>query len=630
MTFRSKIFLVLALVGLAPLLVLGWLSFSLDRAELEKTVGRSQAAMAQEAARGAERTLARAIDSLRLSIAILPVFDLGADERSAALLIPYRQLDFVGAVALLGRDGNLLAEPAFGPRKPEGDAAALRTVADVKRFLDRVPLQLALQTGTAMSAPYVAGGTSRVAVALRIGGAGFARNGRRPQAGASNDGKEPVVVAAEVSLSELEHGMTRIAQDGQIAYAATPDGTPIAGASARDRLADEELSLLRAASTSQKPLSRMIHRADGREWLASASSVSGVGWAVVVAQPAEAAFRAAHRVRLYTLYWAGVTALLIAALGFVLSRGLSDPIRKLSQAAKALTEGNYDTRADVASSDEVGQFAAAFNHMALEVKKRDGEIRAWNTELQRRVDERTAELKAAQDQILRTRRLAALGSLGAGVAHELNNPLTAVTGLLALLRKDLGESQHGATIKQIQEQARKVTKIVADLRQFAAQERAAVGKRFSLSGPVSSALELYSAQIDERKIRVSTEIADRVPEAQGDPVQIEQVVAHLVQNAIQAMPSGGDLRIGLSAVDGDAIKLTVADSGRGIPDEMRERIFDPFFSTKDHAAGVGLGLSVSHSIVEAHHGRILVDSAPGKGATFTVLLPAAAAAAHLC
>ncbi|HZX64213.1 MAG TPA: ATP-binding protein [Myxococcales bacterium] len=614
MSFRSKIFLVLALVGLAPLLVIGWLSFSLNRAELEKQVGGSQAALAQEAARGAERTLARAIESLRLSVAILPVFELEPAERSAALLIPYRQLDFVGAVALVGADGTLLAEPAFGPRKPQGDTAALVTTKDVKRFLDHVPLRLALETGTAMSAPYSASGISRVAVALRI------------------DGEKPVAVAAEVSLSELDHGMAGIAQDGQIAYAATADGMAIAGS--RDVLSEDELSLVRATSTAQKPVSRMVTRRDGNEWLASAFSVAGVGWTVVVAQPAEAAFRAAHRVRLYTLYWAAVTAAAIAALGFVLSRGLSNPIRKLSQAAKALTEGRYDTRADVESSDEVGQFATAFNHMALEVKKRDDEIRAWNAELKQRVDERTAELKAAQDQILRTRRLAALGSLGAGVAHELNNPLTAVTGLLALLRKELGaSSEHAAQtaiVQQVQEQARKVAKIVSDLRQFADQERAVVGKKFSLTVPVASALELYSQQLEQRQIRVSTDFSDRVPEAQGDPIQIQQVVAHLVQNAIQAMPSGGDLKIALSAVAGDAIKLTVADSGRGIPEEMRERIFDPFFSLKDQAKGVGLGLSISNSIVEAHHGRILVDSAPGKGSIFTVLLPAAAAAAHLC
>ena len=95
------------------------------------------------------------------------------------------------------------------------------------------------------------------------------------------------------------------------------------------------------------------------------------------------------------------------------------------------------------------------------------------------------------------------------------------------------------------------------------------------------------------------------------------------------MPEGGELHIGLADVAGDALKLTVTDSGKGIAPELRERIFDPFFTTKDGIAGVGLGLSISHSIVEAHHGKLLVESAPGQGATFTVLLPAAAPAAHL-
>jgi two-component system, NtrC family, sensor kinase len=284
----------------------------------------------------------------------------------------------------------------------------------------------------------------------------------------------------------------------------------------------------------------------------------------------------------------------------------------------------------VDTRDEVGEFAAAFNHMADQVRKRDEEIRGWNAELKQRVDERTAELEAAQDQIMRTRRLAALGSLGAGVAHELNNPLTGVTGLLAVLRKQLGEgSPHLPTIQQIQEQARRVTKIVADLRQFADQERSVSGKRFALRAPVQSALDLYSEQIEERGIRVCAELSERVPEAQGDPVQIQQVVAHLVQNAIQAMPAGGDLRISVSEVAGDALKLTVSDSGRGIPEELRERIFDPFFTTKDDPGDVGLGLSISHSIVEAHHGKLSVESAEGHGATFTIVLPAAAAAPHL-
>jgi len=111
-------------------------------------------------------------------------------------------------------------------------------------------------------------------------------------------------------------------------------------------------------------------------------------------------------------------------------------------------------------------------------------------------------------------------------------------------------------------------------------------------------------------------------------VQIQQVVAHLVENAINAMPKGGELDVSLGTVDGDALRLRIADTGQGIPSTIRERIFDPFFTTKGRAGQVGLGLSVSHSIVEAHHGRIVVESEEGMGAAVTVLLPTAAVA-HL-
>ena len=110
---------------------------------------------------------------------------------------------------------------------------------------------------------------------------------------------------------------------------------------------------------------------------------------------------------------------------------------------------------------------------------------------------------------------------------------------------------------------------------------------------------------------------------------MQEAVGHLLQNAIAAMPQGGKLRVSLSDVDGDALRLSVSDTGKGIPSSMRDRIFDPFFTTKEQPSHVGLGLSISHRIVEAHHGKLLVDSAEGSGATFTIVLPAAAAAAHL-
>jgi signal transduction histidine kinase len=265
--------------------------------------------------------------------------------------------------------------------------------------------------------------------------------------------------------------------------------------------------------------------------------------------------------------------------------------------------------------------------MAGQLVKRDEEIRRWNAELQERVEERTVELKAAQDQILRARRLAALGSMGAGLAHELNNPLTSIGGLAAILSLELAGSPHEETLRTLQGEVKRIAKIVADLRKLTEEERAQPGRKFAVDLPVKAALDSFDGELRARNIKLVAELARC--ESQGDAAQIQQAVANLVENAIHAMPQGGELRVQLAGLGDDACKLTVSDTGKGIPAAMRERIFDPFFTTKDQPSGVGLGLPISHRIVEAHHGKLLVDSAEGCGATFTIVLPAAAAAAHL-
>jgi len=207
--------------------------------------------------------------------------------------------------------------------------------------------------------------------------------------------------------------------------------------------------------------------------------------------------------------------------------------------------------------------------------------------------------------------------------------MTAVTGYLAILRKQIPPSVPEAElIARAQEQAMRVARVVEDLRSFADQERANQGQRFPLVRPVQDALALYEDRFRAAGIALHTRVDGPLPDAQGDPVQIQQVVAHLLENAINAMPGGGALEVSLGSVDGEALRLRIADTGKGIPATIRERIFDPFFTTKEVPGRVGLGLSVSHSIVEAHHGKILVESAEGTGAAVTVLLPIATAA-HL-
>ena len=371
-----------------------------------------------------------------------------------------------------------------------------------------------------------------------------------------------------------------------------------------------------------------MHRADGQRWLAAFSPVHGLGWGAVVAQPMAVAFSAAERLRAYTVQGAIVALVVALLVGALLATGVTRPVQRLSRAAAAIARGDYGAPVDASGKDELADLGRAFARMTSEIRRRDEEIRGWNRELQQRVEERTAELKTAQDQILRTRRLAALGSLGAGVAHELNNPMTAITGYLAILKKQLGGAPQAEMIARAQEQAARISRVVEDLRSFADQERSSGGKRFALAGPLRAALDLYEDRLRAAKIEVRATIDEHVPDAQGDPVQLQQVVAHLVENAINAMPEGGLLEVSLDAVDGDALRLRIADTGKGIPSGLRERIFDPFFTTKDQAGRVGLGLSVSHSIVEAHHGRILVESEEGAGAVVTVVLPAATAA-HL-
>jgi len=588
MQFRSKIFAVLAVVGVVPAAVLGSMSFSVNRAELERTVGSAQALVAEEAARACERFVAQAAEGLRLSASVLPLRELSGDDLGTVLRIPYRQLDFVDAIWIPG--GPAVFETGNGRPTPELD------------LLQRhAPLALARQAGVAIGAAYSArDGSMRLPIALRL--------------------DSDHLLAAEVSLAQLSRQMRQSSQGGTLSYLATRGGKVLAQPEAVEISADERTLL------GGGPAARVVTRSDGARWLAAAAPVGSLGWIVVVAQREDVALRPAALVRQYTLFWVAVSLILVLVLGALLSRRVTEPVKRLREGVAALAEGRAVAVA-VDSEDEIGALARSFNQMAAEMVRRDEEIRHWNAELQERVDARTAELRTAQDQILRARRLAALGSLGAGMAHELNNPVTALTGVAALLRKELAGTPHEDKLRTLQEQARRISSIVANLRAFSDQERTQPGRRFALHASVLAALDLYEQQMRTHGIQLTTDI--KSCEAQGDPEQIQEAIAHIVQNAIAAMPRGGTLKVSLSDVSGDALKLSVSDSGKGIPAGMRDRIFDPFFTTKEQPSRVGLGLSISHNIVEAHHGKLLVDSAEGHVATFTIVLPAAAAAAHL-
>jgi len=610
MRFRAKIGLVLLAVGVLPVALLGVVSWTVSRDELQRTVGRMQTQAAGDLALFTERFVSSSVERLRLAVAPILFDDYSRSELSAVLNIPYRQLPFVSILAGVDEANVPVAGPVSVERPGEGDAGREPiSPADLDLFARQLPRAPAEAGATALSGSYRAAGPLKLAVALRIG------PGR--------------TLAAEIVLREVEARLAELSSATSAAYLVDAQGAPIAGA-APGSLTEEERRLSEVGFARALSWSRLLHRGDGQRWLAAFAPIGRLHWGAVVAQPMVVAFSAAERLRIYTAE-AAMAALVVALLiGAGLARTVTLPVARLSRGAAAIAEGRYDEiTAPPAGKDELADLGRAFGRMVGELKRRDDEIRGWNRELQSRVDERTTELKAAQDQILRTRRLAALGSLGAGLAHELNNPMTAITGYLAILRKQLPPGAPEAElIGRAQEQATRVARVVEDLRAFADQERTNQGQRFALLRPVQDALALYEDRFRASGIALRTRVDGPLPDAQGDPVQIQQVVAHLLENAMNAMPAGGVLEVSLGTVDGEALRLRVADTGRGIPATIRERIFDPFFTTKEVPGRVGLGLSVSHSIVEAHHGKILVESEEGAGAAVTVLLPIATAA-HL-
>jgi two-component system NtrC family sensor kinase len=227
---------------------------------------------------------------------------------------------------------------------------------------------------------------------------------------------------------------------------------------------------------------------------------------------------------------------------------------------------------------------------------------------------------------VQAQKLAALGQLGAGVAHEINNPLGGVIGHVQLLLANRAPaSDDYEALKHIEEGARRASQVVQNLLRFSVQRKEPVRTAVDLEKLARDTLSLTESLIRDQKIELAYDFAAGKPRARADAGQLAQVLLNLVANARTAMPSGGTLRIATRAPEkpGGPVALVVNDSGKGIAPDIKERIFEPFFTTKDDWSNVGLGLSVSYRIVEEHGGRIDVQSEPGRGATFTVYLPSA-------
>lgn len=301
------------------------------------------------------------------------------------------------------------------------------------------------------------------------------------------------------------------------------------------------------------------------------------------------------------------------------------PIEGLLAQTQALAAGDLSARAGEFANDEVGELGRSFNHMAESLQSAHAELKEWGDTLEQKVEKRTAEISSIQSQLLQSAKLASMGELVAGIAHEINNPLTGILMFASLSKKapDL-PPQVQDNLSLIVAESERCAKIVRGLLEFA-RESIPEKKPASVNRVMETTLNLVSHQPLFQNIEICRRYAENLPEVELDVDQWQQVFLNMFINAGQAMPDGGTLNLSTELLeDQKIVRIVIQDTGTGISLEHLDKVFDPFFSTKEEN-GFGLGLSVSYGIIKNHGGNVNVQSSEGEGTSFTIELPIAAA-----
>jgi two-component system, NtrC family, sensor kinase len=332
----------------------------------------------------------------------------------------------------------------------------------------------------------------------------------------------------------------------------------------------------------------------------------------------------------------GEVALVAAFLVFFTRRFLHRPIGKLVEATRAVSAMELDHPIEVSGSEEMLELARSFETMRQRLRLAVAEINDSRQQLETRVRERTAQLEVAQRKLVQAERLASLGQLAATVAHEINNPLSGVLNLSMLMQRIVTDdgipparvAEFRGYLADVSHETARAGRIVSDLLAFSRRSSPRRGEE-DLNALIRKTVSLVDHKLRTLEVEVVLDLSEALPLVPCDASQVQQVVLNLVLNAAEAMTDGGRVTLSTRAFPGEnRMQLSVVDSGAGIPPEVLPRIFDPFFTTKEEGKGVGLGLAVVYGIVQAHGGDIEVESTPGKGTCFRVVLPLTLAGAN--
>jgi signal transduction histidine kinase len=363
------------------------------------------------------------------------------------------------------------------------------------------------------------------------------------------------------------------------------------------------------------------------------------------------------RVRFISFIVSAVVMIIAILIGLWLARNISRPVLALREAAHCVGEGDLTQQVKNNSGDEIGELTRAFNTMVKDLAQARQALNEANQNLastNKALSLSMDELKSAQEQLIQAEKMASLGQLTAGVAHEINNPINFVSANVDPLKQDLTdiilvlrkyeqvvreqklEDQFSGVakfkedsgvemsidevknlLKGIEDGAKRTAEIVKGLRNFSRLDQN-VFKKADLNDGIDSTLTLLHSSYKNR-IEIDKEFGD-LPEVECFPGQLNQVFLNILSNAIQAIPEQGKIAI-KTWVSGDRVKISFKDNGSGMSEEVRKKIYDPFFTTKDIGKGNGLGLYISYGILEKHRGKIEVFSTLGKGTEFVLTIP---------
>jgi two-component system NtrC family sensor kinase len=346
----------------------------------------------------------------------------------------------------------------------------------------------------------------------------------------------------------------------------------------------------------------------GREMVGGLAHIGVRDLLAGVEIPKAAAYLTARELLKNLVSVALILLLVAAVFSLFSSRLLTRPLERLLEATKIVAKGQFNVKVASRSRDEIGDLANSFNQMASELEQRE------------------KALQDTQVALVQSEKMAAFGQLGAGIAHEVKNPLAGILGLtqLCLLEAE-NETTQFKNLSLIEKETKRCKTIIDNLLKFSRQEKVAFDM-IDVNRVALDTIAIISHQLGINQIKLLQELTPELPPVYGNANQIQQVLLNLMINAQQALAGmPGTIKLATSRLDMKTIKIQVTDDGPGIPEDVQSKIFEPFFTTKPVGQGTGLGLSVSYGIVKTHKGDIDIQSELGKGTVFTILLPAAEA-----